>query len=218
MRLFSLFVFLAASLSVYGQDTDGNSNTGKLKRGYIVKVPSGDTVQGYLKKWGVPGIPVEHVDFKRTPADKRVAYRTDSISAFGYDEIVYRYFEQSDWSKLISNGNIQLYKGAIPSTHSGMRPGPSNEMGMASYTTDVVCYALVKDGKVKFVDSRATTILQTEYKVQRVMKKETLNSIKEFVSDDDEIVNELLSIDFRFKQLPDLIKKYNAHKRQADSR
>lgn len=187
---------------------------GALKPGYIVKRETGDTVYGFVKKHKMPGVEVEWVDFKLKAEDKRMSYRDDSITAFGYEDIVYRHFDLCGWSRQLEKGEIMLYQGYIPKFGAGIMKmeTPGSKTPMASTTSDIPCFVFIKNKRVKTIDNRETMLLQTEAKIGRVLKKETLNNFKEFISDDPEVLTEFLSVDFRFKHIPALIGKYNRNK------
>lgn len=214
--LFSISVL--PQFSFAQSDTVASSSGRKkhgMQAGYVVRRTTGDTVFGLVKKHSLPGKDVEYVSFKPKKGGKRIFYRADSIIAFGYGDLIYTYFDHCDWSRLILKGDILLYKGVISidgyeQIESDL---PSHTAARSPNGHDVPCYVFIKNKQIKFIDGRETKLLQTETKIGRVLKKETLNNFKVFIADDPEVLAEFLSVDFRFAHIPALIKKYNEHKK-----
>jgi hypothetical protein len=218
-----LFLISAIQQFSFAQiDTTKTSNKIKkhgLQAGYIVKQVTGDTVQGLVKKHSLFGTDVEYVSFKLKKENQPIFYREDSIIAFGYGNIIYRYFENYGWCQLIATGDIMLYQGHIPSSgfNTIKSGGPGPPMMSMQSRDEILCYIFIKNKRFKAISSHEIMRLQTESKTVKVLKKETINNFKEFISDNPQVLAEFLSIDFRFEHLPALIDKYNMSKKMQSS-
>jgi hypothetical protein len=174
-------------------------------KGYIVMRESGDTIRGQLKWHVFMGNIPEWVDFKTDDEHKKKPYRADSIIGFGNEEIQWRFFNFSGWSKLIVTGTINVFKGYASDVRTSSYTYPTGVSGttMTTPTSKSTVFALKKGTEKAIFISSGKTL------ERGVLKESQKYELEDWVSESPDVISKLVKSDFRFKDLPALIVQYN---------
>ncbi|MES2139749.1 MAG: hypothetical protein V4511_08555 [Bacteroidota bacterium] len=161
------------------------------QEGYIIKREHGDTLWGLVKKNTAMGF-VESVDFKPSDKEKKKPFRADSIIGFKYEHIVYNYFDCCGWSELIAHGKIDMYRGFIVK-YKGM--------GL----TTVENFIFNKKGNEKIIErDEAIKLLSGG-----ILKNDVKAGFYYYFSDNPELMIELQNENFKYRDLINLVERYN---------
>ena len=172
---------------------------------YIVMRTSGDTIHGMMSEPRIK-TSADWVNFYTDNKSNAKKYKSDSISAFTYMDIQYKYFKYSGWSILIHKGAINIYKGNIYVTMSN----PMGATGTSSFTIPADCLVFKKgDQKAKFIGEDEVKAFS-----RGALKQKTKDYFVDYIADDSVILKEFSKEDFKFKDLEELIVRYNAAKKQ----
>jgi hypothetical protein len=170
-------------------------------KGYIVMRESGDTIRGQLKWHVFMGNIPEWVDFKTDNEHEKKPYRADSIIGFGNEDVQWRFFNYSGWSKLIITGTINVFKGYASDGHSYPIGGPGTTMTGTTANSTVF---ILKKGTEKAIFISSGKTLE-----RGVLKESQKYDLEDWLSESPDVISKLVKSDFRFKDLPGLIIQYN---------
>lgn len=198
--ILSFILILQFTNSVFSQENaddkdsiDVESKAKRFQKGYVVRKEHGDTLFGLIKIHRPLGV-IESIEFKSDENAKKKPYRGDSILVFYRDGITYRHFAYCGWTELIEKGAIDIYKGYV-----------SVAVTMPGQNTIQYCLAFKKGSqKAKFISEGETITFSGGILTQKVK-----NYFKEYIEDNETILADFSRTDFRFKDLQDLVKKYN---------
>jgi hypothetical protein len=163
--------------------------------GYLTFKNSKDTLFGWVKQDRWKGSPYEKIVFKKRADQPFDTFILDSLKSYKWGSITYKYFAYSGYSKLLHSGAIDIYKGYLQGNYPNYAPD---------------CIVLKKGiSKAKFISSNDAYGVKTVFYQGGILKKEAKYDIREYISDNPELLIALGKEAFRFEDIEESIVKYN---------